>query len=1132
MKKNVRRSLILGQFVSSSENTFGTGSLVAIKGKDAEIEYFDSPAKDTHSVQIVSVDTVRAVQLEQQQRVYFRDPNTLEWQVGRVLDYQADDYQYLVQFPNRDRKMLQEGSLQTRCRKPITDPTDQLAFGLNETAYWHAGRARFVRSVFDQRRACGGMTAILSSAIDIEMHQVAVVRRVLQDSVQRYLLADEVGLGKTIEAGLLIRQYVLDEPTEHSVLIIVPTALLRQWREELRTRFFLDAYLGRTIHLVALNDRERIERFGRNAGMIVIDEAHHLAAGAWSHVEEEAAVFALVAAITRPLERKLLLLSATPALHNERGFLAMLHLLDPSIYSLDDVEAFQERVRKRQHIAEVLSALQIDEPNLFVQQAVENLWELAPHDRHLTVLSRELARYLEEDPDQDDAHRTYLLTQLRSHISETWRLHRRILRTRRSKETQVLLPGRDGAFPHLWPCPQYTLLDEAFNAWRFTIAQAGPDACAASTREQLVRVMAEAMVCDPLLLPLLVSTRLGDDVNLDGLDLFPDQLQSLRTVPIADGESGLLTRLSNLAANLDVQAYYRTLVALIEGELQSAPANGISIVLFANYPVTADELYRMLQRRIGQQRVFRHSATSTLWLQALSGSGSCVLVCDRRAEEGLNLQGRRTVIVHSDLPLSPNRVEQRMGRVDRFGSGHGIRSRVLLNEQSTLQELWFRTLDTALRIFNRSVASLQYVIEAEFSQFWANFMDCGCEALKDLLDRLSGPTGLIEREFRQVQSQSELDSFDFDVKRDVQFVNDLLALDIKSSELRAAADEWIRSRLHFEWRGENNPKDFVFRYRFCRRDDSKTRSRTNDTLLPLGDLNQWMRHSFERAEDLPPEVQYESVPLTFDRQISQRRFARLARVGDPLIDAFAALFKTDDRGIAFAMWRYRPDMKDLDSPAELAFRFDFVVEAEAEPAKTVFAARRVATHTAIRRTLDSCFRPLYKTIWLDSGLQMIRDPDRIDALSRTYNADWSYVNNVRVRDFNLNRERWLVVRRWWDAEHWFSLCRQARVVAEETLRRDHDLQTVCERSVEICREQVRVRRQALESRRALSSAQTAEQLSREIELEETLAVAMETGIQHPSLRLDSVGAVFLSNQNPFAEMPGLGDPQSRDYFDE
>jgi ATP-dependent helicase HepA len=1132
MNKSVQRRLFSGQFVSSSANSYGVGSLVDVQGNDVVIRYFDSPAVGSEVVETVPADTVRHVQLDPQSRVYFREPETVEWLVGRVLDYVAEDRKYLVQFPNGDRRIILESGLQTRWLKPLADPTDQLAFALNETAYWHAGREKFLTSLYNQRRACCGMTAILSSAIDIETHQVATVRRVLQDSLQRYLLADEVGLGKTIEAGILIRQYVLDEPTAHRVLIIVPTPLLTQWREELRTRFFLEDQLGHTIQLVALEDQEGIDRFGKDAGMIVIDEAHHLAARAWSFVEEDAKVYASVAGITRPLHRKLLLLSATPALHNERGFLAMLHLLDPAMYSLDDLNAFQERVRQRQRIAEVLSALQLDEPNHFMRQAVEDIAELAPEDLYLSGLARDLAKYLEEDPDEDDPRRNQLVTQLRFHISETWRLHRRILRTRRSKDSQVLLPGRDGARVHFWSCPDHILLNDAFHEWRLTIAQVDSAACKRANLEQLVQVMAESIVCDPSVVQLLVSARLGNMVDLDGLALFPDQRKTLCEVPVVDGESEMLTRLCNIATNLDLRSFNATLLAVIEAEMATARAKGISVILFANYPETADRLFRMLQRRFGQQQTFRHSPTSTKWLQALSGGGSRVLVCDRRAEEGLNLQGRHTVFVHTDLPLSPNRVEQRIGRVDRFGSGQGIRSIILLTEHSELQKVWFQTLDAALQVFNRSVASLQYVIEAEFSRGWTDFVDSGCEALQDMLARLSGPTGRIEAELKRVSSQSDLDSFDYDPKRDVQFVDELLRLDIKSAALRDAADGWIKSRLHFDWRGENDPKDSVFRYQFCRRNDSRSHSRVNDTLLSLADFNRSLHHSFEMAEDSPVEVLYESVPLTFDRQISQRRFARLARVGDQLIDTFADLLNVDSRGVAFAMWRYRPDLEYLDSPAELAFRFDFVVEANAAPALQVLETGQSATHTAVRRTLDSCFQPRVATIWLDSNLRTIQDGNRLDVLARSYNADWNYINATRVRDFNLNRDRWSVVRRWWDAEHWVSLCRQARIVAEETLKTAHELQSVCEASARICREQARIRCQSLESRRALSSAKTAEQMSREIEFEKTLAAAMEQGIQHPCLRLDSVGAVFLSNQNPFAGIPAFDNPRSRSHFDE
>ena len=97
------------------------------------------------------------------------------------------------------------------------------------------------------------MSALFSSIIELEPHQVEVVRRVLQDPVKRYLLADEVGLGKTIEAGVLIRQYVQDDP-DHRIVVLVPAPLIAQWRGERCRRFLLSEELVESVLTVASDD--------------------------------------------------------------------------------------------------------------------------------------------------------------------------------------------------------------------------------------------------------------------------------------------------------------------------------------------------------------------------------------------------------------------------------------------------------------------------------------------------------------------------------------------------------------------------------------------------------------------------------------------------------------------------------------------------------------------------------------------------------------------------------------------------------------------------------------------------------------------------------------------------------------
>ena len=121
------------------------------------------------------------------------------------------------------------------------------------------------------RSAAQGFTSLISAGVDFVPHQIAAVRRVLTDPIQRYLLADEVGLGKTIEAGLIIRQHLIDNP-DTEVLVSVPAYLCEQWRGELVNKLRLDQF-GESFECCAHPDLARVSR---SPDVLVIDEAHHL----------------------------------------------------------------------------------------------------------------------------------------------------------------------------------------------------------------------------------------------------------------------------------------------------------------------------------------------------------------------------------------------------------------------------------------------------------------------------------------------------------------------------------------------------------------------------------------------------------------------------------------------------------------------------------------------------------------------------------------------------------------------------------------------------------------------------------------------------------------------------------------
>ena len=290
------------QFVRSLEQhkELGIGKVLDVSDGIAQVEYFHSPLDDP-IVFSLPVKSLGQVALALETRVYWHDQNSGVWRVGRVTDGEGD--RIGIRFPNGDDRILPAKEVFVRWDRPITNPTPYLANQMNETPLFADARSGFVEAIIGQRAACNGMSALISSVIDLEAHQVEVVRRVLQDPVQRYLLADEVGLGKTIEAGVIIRQYVLDDPNRHKIVIVVPQPLVTQWSDELRRRFLLSSQLEQSIFVLPMGDHSTIRRELIDAGMLVVDEAHHLSS--------DPILYQLIRQNALKVPR-ILLLSATP----------------------------------------------------------------------------------------------------------------------------------------------------------------------------------------------------------------------------------------------------------------------------------------------------------------------------------------------------------------------------------------------------------------------------------------------------------------------------------------------------------------------------------------------------------------------------------------------------------------------------------------------------------------------------------------------------------------------------------------------------------------------------------------------------------------------------------------------------
>ena len=203
---------------------------------------------------------------------------------------------------------------------------------------WWELRERFTHLSFAQ-----GFDELLClphlTGVEPLWHQIETVRKVLKQFRGRVLLADEVGLGKTIEAGMVLKEYALRGMAER-VLVLSPASLVGQWREELETKFSLPfaathdpllradprEFWGQKRIIASISTARRQEHaehlLGSTFDLVIIDEAHHLR-------DRSSQSWKLVDALSK---RFLLLLSATPVQNDLVELYNIMTLLKPGMF--------------------------------------------------------------------------------------------------------------------------------------------------------------------------------------------------------------------------------------------------------------------------------------------------------------------------------------------------------------------------------------------------------------------------------------------------------------------------------------------------------------------------------------------------------------------------------------------------------------------------------------------------------------------------------------------------------------------------------------------------------------------------------------------------------------------------------
>ena len=1150
-------------FVQIDGRLDGIGKLIEFDSRWAEVEYFKSPAGPSLERIRVPIKSVRKVELPRQTRVFWFDTTRRGWLAGRVDGglvnaeaLHATEDHYHVRFPNGLEVRIPISQLYTRWAHPIEDPTDYLAARISDTPFFFEGRSKIVRHLSAQRAAFGGLTGLASGAVELLEHQVTIVRRILRDPIERYLLADEVGLGKTIEAGVLIRQHTIDQPRDARVLVVAPEHLTLQWKDELSTKFFLTGPPGVEVisHSTLLDHKVEVVDWT----MLVLDEAHHPAQWAFSQDLRERTAYEALRGLAKTVPR-LLLLSGTPVLHQEDGFLAMLHLLDPEAYPLDDRESFRHRVRERQAIAEATADLVDDASSLFAEDAIVRLETNFGSDSRLMELCSLVRTQLNHDIQTRE--RVDALRALRTHLTETYRLHRRLLRTRRGDpRVQPFLPSRTGLVTIEHEDRSRSEAIDFLDGWRLSFSWEQQENVA---QEALFAAFIAAAFSHPRVLLRQIDARLALCAGVGGAS--NGEGEKHRTFPssgivIADSKPGRSGRTVLLVKTSDGYAFSDQ-----EAERVTGPVNDQNLVaslrrlrewgwnatvtrppleseqnatfistwafagekefleqrrrliastlhqddraivlakwlesnndirrtiIFVDDREVADTVANALRDCLPRQFVSRYRGNPDDVRAFETSDAPSVLVCDVGAEEGLNLQRCGAVIVHYDLPLEPARIEQRIGRVDRIEARGRLRN-VTFSAGLPYEREWLACLNRTIRIFDRSVAPLQYALAEATGRIRTRLARDGRAAIEDETVRLNDPKTGLDSELRRIQAQETLDAIDIGLDADSQFFEALLAADESITvEGERILNSWVTDRLQF---GRQHLQRSVFRY---------FHDLHRPTLLPLLDSIA----SFEQCIDRDALATWRGgLPLqavTFDRATAETKQVALLRVGHPFITAIEAQVRSDDRGTAFAFWRYTPAWTGV---VQALFRFDFVIDADLSAFDSIKSM--ALAKPALRRRADESFPVSYRTIWLTSDIDEVRDLRLLKILAEPYTKfpriDGGY-------DVNLRFERWDRATTLLPLGDWSELCNRARNAAERIIRDATDFRLHCDQYASQVRESSVAVANAMSSRIARLSGATRQAEERMAEGESALAEALIAGIKNPAIRVDSAGVVILS----------------------
>lgn len=531
-------------------------------------------------------------------------------------------------------------------------------------------------------------SALTSARIDLLPHQVVLTHRIATASPRRFLIADEVGLGKTIETALILRELASRGELDRA-LMVVPAGLVNNWHRELNEVFNLGFEVfgsegditDRKTNAFAKHDRliasvdtlkrpARIRRLldAPRWDLVVFDEAHHLSASRNGGKVRKTENYKLAEAL-KDHSRDLLLLSATPHQGNHFQFWMLVQLMNPTLFANpEDMLGNRHRLNTVMFRRSKADACQPDGSPLFARRCVHTESFLMNLDERRFY--EKLREYLQDGFNlarhQGNQGRAlgFLMAIFQKIAASSFAAVRRTLKRRllmltlheaHLRDRELDIEGRERLINEA-----RELIHEEFALSHDSMGRSEADRVLADLKYRLLKKLdkdALEMAADPYgseyasthaeeAAAAAVNLHLPEERQriVELLGAFPQQRET-KAQKLLDG-LGTLWR-QNPDEKIVVFATYLGSVDLIAREInQTFPGQGVAVLRGGDHGA-----------KVAAERRFRQK------------DGPRVLVCTAAGREGINLQFSR-ILFNFDLPWNPMDVEQRIGRIHRYGQNY------------------------------------------------------------------------------------------------------------------------------------------------------------------------------------------------------------------------------------------------------------------------------------------------------------------------------------------------------------------------------------------------------------------------------------------------------------------------------